>query len=69
MVAQRCTRKEVGLENALPEKWGLKGSHKSEGTKAHSKWGKVRKRTTQKVMVAQRRTWKKVRLENALLEK
>jgi hypothetical protein len=26
--AQRHTRKEVGLENALPEKWGLKGALK-----------------------------------------
>ena len=36
-----------------------------EGSKAHSKGGRVRKRTTQK-MVAQRRTRKEVGLENAL---
>jgi hypothetical protein len=26
MVAQRRTQKEVGLENALPKKWWLKGA-------------------------------------------
>jgi hypothetical protein len=39
-----------------------------EGSKAHSKGGMVRKRTTQE-MVAQRRTRKEVGLENALHEK
>jgi hypothetical protein len=39
-----------------------------EGSKAHSKGGRVRKRTTQE-MVAQKRTWKEVGLENALPEK
>jgi hypothetical protein len=36
--AQKHTRKEVGLENAIPEKWWLKAHTKgSEGSKAHSK--------------------------------
>jgi hypothetical protein len=56
--AQKRTRKEVRLENALPKV--------VEGSKAHSKGGRVRKHTTQKVR-AYRRTRKEVRLENALL--
>jgi hypothetical protein len=55
--ALRRTKKEVRLENALPKV--------VEGSMAHLKRGKVRKRTTQKVR-AQRRTQKEVRLENAL---
>jgi len=39
-----------------------------EGSKAHSKGDRVRKRTTQE-MVAQRHTRKEVRLKNTLLEK
>ena len=39
-----------------------------EGSKAHSKWGRVRKRTTREVR-AQRRTQNEVGLENALPER
>jgi len=46
MRAQRCIRNEVGLENALPERRGLKGT--LEG-------GRVRKCTTQEIR-AQRHT-------------
>jgi hypothetical protein len=46
--AQRRTRKEVGLGNALP--WMLEGSEAhlkgAEGSEAHSKGGRVRKHTT-----------------------
>jgi hypothetical protein len=56
-MAQRHTRKEVGLENALPERWGLKvhlkwgngskaHSKVIEGSKTHSKRGRVKKCTT-----------------------
>ena len=58
MRAQRHAWNEVGLENALPEKWGLNGALEK----------RFRKRTTQKVR-AQRRTRKEVGLENALPEK
>ncbi|KAL3610670.1 hypothetical protein D5086_001690 [Populus alba] len=54
----RRTRNEVGLENALPEWWWLKGALEM----------RVRKRTT-RMVVAQRRTRKEVGLENALPEK
>jgi hypothetical protein len=46
--AQRRTRKEVGLGNALP--WMLKDSKahskRGEGSEVHSKGGRVRKCTT-----------------------
>jgi hypothetical protein len=41
MRAQRCIRKEVGLENTLPERWGLEGAPKREKIgleSALSKW-------------------------------
>jgi hypothetical protein len=57
--AQRRTRKEVGLENALPKRWWLKGAPER---------GRVRKRTTSEVR-AQRHTRNEVGLENALPEK
>jgi len=51
MVAQKHTRKEVGLENAPPEKVRAQRhtqKKKCEGLKTHSKKerGRVRKRTT-----------------------
>jgi len=55
--ARRRTQKEVRLENALPKV--------VEGSKAHSKGGRVRKHTTHEVR-ARRRIKKEVRLENAL---
>jgi hypothetical protein len=90
MRAEKRTWKEAGLENALPEKWGLKGAlerrqgYKThyprwsralrrtqkeaglentlpkvvEGSKMHSKWGRVRKHNTHEVR-ARRRTKKR----------
>jgi len=55
--ARRRTQKEIRLENALPKV--------VEGSKAHSKGGKVTKHTTHEVR-ARRRTQKEVRLENTL---
>ena len=57
MRARRRTKKETGLENALPKV--------VEGSKAYSKGGRVRKHTTQEVR-ARRRTKKEAGLENAL---
>jgi len=55
--ARRHTQKEVRLENALPKV--------VEGSKTHSKGGRVRKRTTRGVR-ARRFTKKEAGLENTL---
>jgi hypothetical protein len=74
MMAQRRTRREVGLGNALPKRIRAQRRTRNEvglenalpeqwGSKVHSKRGRVRKSTTQEVRT-QRRTRKEVMVKH-----